>query len=73
MQSSTKRNSGQNRDGATKADLLVLQLEVHDPKVIEYLLAFDESKRVAQANEALRVGVYVTQPVPQTLDPAGLP
>jgi hypothetical protein len=73
MESSTKSNSGQNRDDATKADLLALHLEVRDPEVIKYLLAFDESERVAQANEVMRVGVLVTQPVPATLDPAGLP
>ena len=75
MPSSTKSNSGQNRDDATKADLLVLHLEVRDPAVIKYLLAFDESERVAQANEVMRVGVFVTQPASPTLDldPRGLP
>lgn len=73
MESSTKSNSGQNRDDATKADLLALHLEVRDPEVIKYLLAFDESERVANANEALRVGVFVIQSAIPTLDLRGLP
>ena len=72
MESSTKSNSGQNRDDATKADLLAL-LEVRNPEVIKYLLAFDESERVAKANEALRVGVFVIQSASPTLDLRGLP
>ena len=73
MGSSTTSNSGQNRDDATKADLLALHLEVRDPEVIKYLLAFDESERVAKANEALRVGVFVIQSASPTLDLRGLP
>ena len=73
MASSTKSNSGQHRDDATKADLLVLHLEVRDPEVIEYLLAFDESERVAKANEALHIGVFVIQSAIPTLDLRGLP
>ena len=72
MESSTKSNSGQNRDDATKADLLAL-LEVRNPEVIKYLLAFDESERVAKANEALHVGVFVIQSAHPTLDLRGLP
>ena len=73
MESSTKSNSGQNRDDATKADLLTLHLEVRDPEVIKYLLTFDESERVAKANEALRVGAFVIQSASPTLDLRGLP
>ena len=73
MESSTKSNSGQNRDDATKADLLALHLEVRDPEVIKYLLAFDESERVAKANEALHIGVFVIQSTISTLDLRGLP
>ena len=73
MESSTKGNSGQNRDDATKADLLALHLEVRDPGVIKYLLALDESERVAKANEALRVGVFVIQSASPTVDLRGLP
>ena len=72
MESSTKSNSGQNRDDATKADLLAL-LEVRNPEVIKYLLAFDESERVAKANEALRIGVFVILSASPTLDLRGLP
>jgi hypothetical protein len=73
MGSSTKGNSGQNHDDATKSDVLALHLEVRDPKVIEYLLAFDASERVAKANEALHVGVFVIQSAHPTLDLRGLP
>ena len=73
MESSTRSNSGQNRDDATKADLLALHLEVRDPGVIEYLLAFDESERAAKANEALHIGVFVIQSAIPTLDLRGLP
>ena len=73
MESSTKSNSGQNRDAATKADLLALHLEVRDPGVIKYLLAFDETERVAKANEALHIGVFVIQSAIPTLDLRGLP
>jgi hypothetical protein len=73
MASSTKSNSGQHCDDATKADLLVLHLEVRDPQVIEYLLAFDESERVAKANEALHIGVFVIQSARPIVDLSGLP
>ena len=73
MESSTKSNSGQDRDDATKADLLALHLEVRDPGVIKYLLAFDESERVAKANEALHIGVFVIQSTIPTLDLRGMP
>lgn len=73
MESSTNSNSRQNRDDATKADLLVLHLEVRDPEVINYFLAFDESERVAKANEALHIGVFVIQSAIPTLDLRGLP
>jgi hypothetical protein len=73
MESSTKSNSGQNRDDATQADVLALRLEVRDPGVITYLLAFDESERVAKANEALHIGVFVIQSAGPTLDLRGLP
>ena len=73
MKSSTKSNGGQNRDDATKADLLALHLEVRDPEVIKYFLAFDESERVAKANEALHIGVFVIQSASPTLDLRGLP
>jgi len=73
MESSTKSNSRLNRDDATKADLLVLHLEVCDPEVINYLLAFDESERVAKVNEALHVGVFVIQSAIPTSDLRGLP
>ncbi len=73
MESSTKSNSRQNRDDPTKADLLALHLEVRDPGVIEYLLAFDESERVAKANEALHIGVFVIRSASQTFDLRGLP
>ena len=73
MGSSTKNNSRQNGDDARKVDRLALHLEVRDPGVIEYLLAFDESERVAKANEALRVGVFVIQSASSTLDLRGLP
>ena len=73
MKSSTISNGGQNRDDATKADLLALHLEVRDPGVIKYLLAFDETERVAKANEALHVGVFVIQSAIPSLDLRGLP
>ena len=73
MESSTKSNSGQNRDDATKADLLALHLEVRDPEVIKYFLAFDESERVAKANEALHIGVFVILSASPVLDERGLP
>jgi len=73
MESSTKNNSGQNRDDATKANALALHLEVRDPEVIKYLVAFDESERVAKANEALRIGVFVIQSAGPNLDLRGLP
>ena len=73
MGSSTKSNSGQNRDDATQADVLALHLEVRDPAVIKYLLAFDESERVAKANEALHLGVFVIQSSSPTSDLRGLP
>ena len=73
MGSSTNSNSRQDRDDATKADLLVLHLEVRDPEVINYLLVFDESERVAKANEALHIGVFVIQSAIPTLDLRGLP
>ena len=73
MGSSTKNNSGQKRDDATKPDVLALHLEVRDPGVIEYLLAFDASERVAKVSEALHVGVFVIQSSHPTLDLRGLP
>ena len=73
MGSSTTSNSGQNRDDATKADLLALHLEVRDPEVIKYFLAFDESERVAKANEALHIGVFVILSASPVLDERGLP
>ena len=73
MESSTKSNSGQDRDDATKADLLALHLEVRDPEVIKYFLAFDESERVAKANEALHIGVFVILSASPVLDERGLP
>lgn len=73
MESSRKSNSEQNRDDATKADTLALHLEVRDPEVIKYLLAFDEPERVAKANEALHVGVFVIQSSSPTSDLRGLP
>ena len=72
MGSSTTSNSGQNRDDATKADLLAL-LEVRNPEVIKYFLAFDESERVAKANEALHIGVFVILSASPVLDERGLP
>lgn len=53
--------------------MLALRLEVRDPGVITYLLAFDESERVAKANEALHIGVFVIQSAGPTLDLRGLP
>ena len=73
MKSSTISNGGQNRDDATKADLLALHLEVRDPEVIKYFLAFDESERVAKANEALHIGVFVILSASPVLDERGLP
>ena len=73
MDSSTKSNNGQDRDAATKADVLALHLEVRDPAVLEYLLAFDESERVAKANEALHIGAFVMQSGKVTVDLRGLP
>jgi len=73
MGSSTKSNSGQNRDDATKADVLALHLEVRDPEVIKYLLSFDEPERVAKATEALHIGVFVIQSAIPTSDLRGLP
>ena len=73
MGSSTKSNSGQNRDDATKADVLALHLEVRDPEVIKYLLSFDEPERVAKATEALHIGVFVIQSAIPISDLRGLP
>jgi hypothetical protein len=73
VESSTSSNRGQNHDDATKADTLALRLEVRDPAVIEFLLAFDESERAAKANEALHVGVFVLQSGKVTVDLRGLP
>ena len=73
MGSSTRGNSGHDRADATKVDVLALRLEVRDPAVIEYLSAFDESERVAKANEALHVGVFIIQSGRETQDLRGLP
>ena len=53
--------------------MLALHLEVRDPEVIKYLLALDESERVAKANEALHIGVFVIQSAIPTSDLRGLP
>ena len=53
--------------------MLALHLEVRDAAVIKYLLAFDETARVAKANEALHIGVFVIQSAIPTLDLRGLP
>ena len=53
--------------------MLALHLAVRDPEVIKYLLAFDETERVAKANEALHIGVFVIQSTIPTLDLRGLP
>ena len=45
-----------------------LELEVHDPNVIKYLVSFDSSEREAKALEALRVGVIAIQSASPTLD-----
>lgn len=73
MESSSKSNGGQNRDDATKTEVLALHLEVRDAAVINYLLAFDETERVAKANEALHIGVFVIQSTIPTSDLRGLP
>lgn len=54
-------------------DVLALHLEVHDPGVIKYLLAFEESERAAKANDALHIGVFVVQSASPALDLRGLP
>jgi hypothetical protein len=73
VESSTRSNRGQKHDDATKVDTLALHLEVRDPAVIEFLLPFDESERVAKASEALHVGVFVLQSGKFTVDLRGLP
>jgi hypothetical protein len=73
MESSARSKSEQNRDDPGKVDALALRLEVHDPAVIAYLLAFDESERVSKANEALHIGVFVIQSAIPTSDLRGLP